>query len=285
MMREEINTRKARIREGLRKGMRAQFAFKPGRFPLHLLRAWPEIALRVRAADFITVLLDFDGTLVNFRPRPGDVRLSAQTRRALEALVRHPNLLLAIISGRKLRILREIISVNGIRCIGLHGAEEAGKSQGMSQRSRKSLLGARRLAGSKLHALPNVWVEGKGLSFAVHYRGAAEASVKAADRILCGILAPVRDALRVLRGNQVWEVVPREILGKGAAVREILDGLPGKTLAVYVGDDDTDESAFAALPDEITARVGRVRGTKAKYYLRNPDEVRQFLLRLEKTLP
>jgi trehalose-6-phosphatase len=48
-----------------------------------------------------------------------------------------------------------------------------------------------------------------------------------------------------------------------------------------VGDDDSDESAFAALADQITVRVGRKRGTHARFYVRNPAGVHDFLIRLE----
>jgi trehalose-6-phosphatase len=52
-----------------------------------------------------------------------------------------------------------------------------------------------------------------------------------------------------------------------------------------VGDDVTDETAFAALNDQITVKVGRTRGTLAHFYVRNPAEVCRFLSRLETLLP
>ena len=93
-----------------------------------------------------------------------------------------------------------------------------------------------------------------------------------------------RPDLRVLPGKKVWEVLPAEVLGKGAAVLALVAQLPQPALAVYVGDDASDESAFRALPEGLTVRVGRERFTQARFRLRNPEEVREFLERLDAEL-
>ena len=82
----------------------------------------------------------------------------------------------------------------------------------------------------------------------------------------------------------VWEVLPNEIRGKGGAVRDLLAEFPAGTPAIYIGDDGTDESAFCALGDQITIRVGTAQKSHAKYYVRDPAEVTRFLLRLEAEL-
>ena len=52
-------------------------------------------------------------------------------------------------------------------------------------------------------------------------------------------------------------------------------------LCVYFGDDQTDEDAFAALPEAITLKVG-VGETRAQYRVEGPDDVRTFLQWLER---
>ena len=81
--------------------------------------------------------------------------------------------------------------------------------------------------------------------------------------------------------QRVTEVLPREIKGKGAAVRALLAEFPRPVLSIYVGDDTSDESAFQALPQGVTVRVGRPRRTNARFELRNPEEVCIFLQRVE----
>jgi trehalose-phosphatase len=250
-----------------------------------LFQAWPEIITRWRSAESRVLLLDFDGTLAKLQPRPGDVLLTERAKRILKRLVVHKNLLVAVVSGRHLQTLETMVGVAGVHYIGLHGTEREGKSTVLSRTSQQSLLRAKRDALSKIEALPGVWIEEKGLSFAVHYRGARPGIVQTANLTVREILAPMRNALRILYGDNVWEVVPREVPGKGVAVRELLEGLPDKTVAMYFGDDETDEEAFAVLPSQITVRVGRAHGTRAHFYVRNPGEVLRFLFLLEKGLP
>ena len=83
----------------------------------------------------------------------------------------------------------------------------------------------------------------------------------------------------------VWEVLPNEIRGKGGAVLRPAQRIRRQgTPAIYIGDDGTDETAFRALDDQITIRVGKPQGSAAKYYVRDPGEVIRFLLRLEAEL-
>jgi trehalose-phosphatase len=238
----------------------------------------------VRAANHWALFLDFDGTLVDFRPHPEEVRLASQVKRVLGRLARHRNLFVAIVSGRRLRYLRKAIGVKGVQCFGLHGFERAGAPVRLRKTGREALLRAKRMARLELCAFAGIRIEDKHLSFAVHSRGAQPKAIRAAHLVLLRIVAPLRGVLRVLEGEKVWEVVPREIRGKGGTVSELLKKLPAGTLAVYVGDDTTDEAAFAALENQITVRVGNARSTGARFYLRNPGEVLRFLTRLEREL-
>ncbi len=46
---------------------------------------------------------------------------------------------------------------------------------------------------------------------------------------------------------------------------------------IYLGDDTTDEEAFASLPGAITVRVGPHGKSSASYHLADPGEVEMFL--------
>ncbi len=72
---------------------------------------------------------------------------------------------------------------------------------------------------------------------------------------------------------------------KGDAVRRLLAKRRQPPLAIFAGDDATDESAFLALPGGITVQVGNSRPTHARFYLCTPSEVLTFLERLEAEIP
>lgn len=252
--------------------------------PRYLFRAWNEIAARIRDAKTWALLLDFDGTLVKLQRRPWEVRVPQHTKRLLERLARHPRLFVAIVSGRRCQDLQTRIGVNALRFVGLHGAERDDKKMKISRAAAGVLARAQRGARRQISSMRGMRIEDKGMSFAVHYREASPPVARAAKSFLLNVVAPEQKALRILDGAMVWEVLPNEICGKGGAVRELLSDLPQGTPAIYIGDDGTDESAFRALDDQITVRVGNPQRSAAKYYVRDPGEVIRFLLRLEAQL-
>src|SRR5580658_3195108 len=252
--------------------------------PRYLFRAWREVAARIRHAEICALLLDFDGTLVKLQRNPWEVRVPLRTKHLLARLARNPRLFVAIVSGRRCQDLQTRIGVRTLHFIGLHGAEEQGKPWKISNAVAKILSRAQRGARTRITAMRGMRIENKGMSFAVHYRGATVPVARAAKSCLLDVVAPLRDTLRVLDGAMVWEVLPNEIRGKGGAVRDLLAEFPPGTPAIYIGDDGTDESAFCALGDQITIRVGTAQKSHAKYYVRDPGEVTRFLLRLEAEL-
>jgi len=252
--------------------------------PRYLFRAWNEITERIRNAKILALLLDFDGTLVRIQRRPMNVRVSARTKHLLRRLSRHPLLFVAIVSGRRRHDLQTRIGIETLRYVGLHGAEAEGTNTRIGKGAGKILALAKRRAQEQFASMRGMRIEDKGLSFAVHYRTAAPPVARAAKSCLLKLVAPLQHSLKMFEGAMVWEVLPNEIPGKGAAARVLLSELPKGTPAIYIGDDGTDESAFRTLRDQITIRVGKAKESHAKYYLRNTSEVIQFLLRLEAEL-
>ncbi|MEK6651183.1 MAG: trehalose-phosphatase, partial [Bacteroidota bacterium] len=94
------------------------------------------------------------------------------------------------------------------------------------------------------------------------------------------ILRASPNHFRVVTGKKIIEVRPPVDWGKGNAVARLLKGHRGgsRRLVVFIGDDRTDEDAFAILRSRsITIRVGDVHNTSAQYTVRSTTEVRQVL--------
>ncbi len=251
--------------------------------PCYAFDALKEIVGQLRDAPNRVLLLDLDGTLVRLRRRPEDVRLSIKAKAILKRLSRLPNTTVAILSGRSVRSLEQLVDLKSLHYFGLHGGEEVRKNARISTEQRKALRSARRSARSAMAEFSGVNIEDKKYGFTVHYRGAGAAAIRGANEALLAIMAPLRHALHVLDGKKVWEVLPRQIPGKGSTMKRVLADSPHSVLA-YIGDDEPDEPAFAALEGHVTIHVGENKNTHARFYLRNPGEVLRFLNTLEKEL-
>ena len=246
----------------------------------YLFDCWPQVARRIRSAGHLALFLDFDGTLTRLRPRPEDVPpLDDLTRGLLGKLASHRRLDVYVISGRGFSDLGSLVQVPGIRLRGLYGWE--GRGFPPMRKERKLIQQAKRLLAARLAQMARIRLEDKSLGLAVHYRGALPRDARAARSIVRGVREYFEPQLCLLEGKKVWELFPTTVGGKGLAVRRLLAKSRQPTLPIFVGDDATDESAFAALPRGITVHVGSTRRTQARFYLRSPGEVLTFLQRLE----
>lgn len=244
---------------------------------------WNSISRRIQKASRLLLLLDFDGTLVGFKRRPEEVHLDASMRRLLNSLARHSRVRMAFISGRRRADLKRRVRVEGAEYWGLHGWEG---QDGIPWKtgSRQNLVKAKRLLSGEIQGLAGVWIEDKQASLVLHYRGAASLGARRAQAAARKIASKFEPPLQLLAGKKIMELMVPELQGKGAAVRRLTKGYGNGALAIYAGDDTTDESAFAALKRGLTIHVGKNPRTQARFRLRDPEEVWIFLERLSKIL-
>ncbi|OGX37860.1 MAG: trehalose-phosphatase [Omnitrophica WOR_2 bacterium RIFCSPHIGHO2_02_FULL_68_15] len=242
--------------------------------------AWPMVARRLAAAEQLFLGLDCDGTLAPLADHPAAARVPAATRRTLRRLAARPDVQVAVISGRALRDLRRLVRVPRICYVGNHGLEMDGRPS----RPPPALAVIRRRLAAIAREVPGAWVEDKRMTLSVHTRGVRPDDVPRLLRRLRAALRPyqARRQIRVTMGQQVLEVRPPGRWTKGTAVRRLLRRLEGRPMPVIIGDDTTDEDAFAAVGAlGVTIAVGPTgRRTKARYAVRTPDEVHLALQRL-----
>jgi trehalose-phosphatase len=241
---------------------------------------WPQIAERVRSANSIALFLDFDGTLAPIEATPDQVHLRQPMRRAISRLAANSRIHVWVISGRKRNDVRERTGLSQVHYLGVHGWENR-LENALQPEIVRELAQARRSLEKSIGQLRGVWIEDKGSAVAIHYRGAEEAESNLARTSMNDVLARLNGSFRLLNGKKVWEILPRDVGDKGSAVRRELNRFGNRSLPVYIGDDTTDERAFAALPDGLTIRVGTHSLTRAQYRLRDPADVRSFLEKLE----
>jgi trehalose 6-phosphate phosphatase len=180
-----------------------------------------------------------------------------------------------VISGRsRTDVGRRLAGVRTVEIIGNHGLEPSRPNPSHCVRVRGWVpVLERRLGGHS-----GIAIEDKRFSLAVHYRHAADCR-QARMAILRA--AALLDGVRVIGGKRVTNLVPRDAPHKGSALQAVRARMRCDA-ALYVGDDDTDEDVFAlADPGRLlTVRVGRKRGSRAAFYIRDQRRIDVLLGRL-----
>ena len=140
----------------------------------------------------------------------------------------------------------------------------------------------RRTLESTLPHRRDFWIEDKQFTIALHFRSVPRHRLRPLRLALRKILASFGQGIWVLENRSEWEFLPPEIKGKGHAVRSLFrrERSRNGTLAVLVGDDASDESAFRALRGGITVRVGHSAPTSARFRLDGPSQVLKVLQRI-----
>jgi trehalose 6-phosphate phosphatase len=258
--------------------------------PLLLWNHLETLLQRCVVHEGCVLLLDYDGTLAPIVEDPVAAQVSPALQYVLTALAQHPRYRVGIISGRALADLRMRVEGRGLYLAGNHGLEIEGPGiryehpKAWQLRPRLDAL-VQAITGD-LEAIPGAWVEDKGLTLSVHFRRVPAARVPEVKTRLIKHVGPDIDAGRVaLRtGKAVLEIRPRVQWNKGEAVRWILEQIrlerpADSRLALYLGDDDTDEDAFRILASAgVGIVVGNDRhGSAAPFYVESPAEVEQLL--------
>lgn len=252
------------------------------------LERWREITDRIDGST-PAVFLDYDGTLTPIVADPSQALLPPDTRQTLEEL--RSLCPVAVVSGRDLAEVRELVGVEGLFYGGSHGfdlLEPDGDRHRKGTEYLPALARCTRRLEVLLDGIGGAWIERKGFSVAVHYRGLENPADR--SRVEEAVERVVREEhqLRKTGGKKVFELRPDTEWDKGRAILwmlEMVEDADGEILPVYLGDDVTDEDAFRVLEEE--GGIGVVvrgeedqRESTAEYSLADPDEVRSFLGRL-----
>jgi len=186
------------------------------------------------------IFLDFDGSLAEIVPHPELAEPVPGAVEVLAGLVRRYRVV-AVVTGRRADELERRLPVPGLRVLGVYGLEGAPTAAAPALPLEEARAAAR--------VVPEAWVEDKGATLAVHYRGSPEPA-GARARLLDALEPVARSAgLEVLEGKMVIELAPVGRPRKGGAVLRLAREL-GLRGVLYGGDDVADREAFAAL-DEL----------------------------------
>jgi trehalose 6-phosphate synthase/phosphatase len=238
---------------------------------------------RMRAAEHLVLLLDYDGTLVPIVGRPELAVPDAALHELLAALVRRARTSVHVVSGRMREDLDRWVAPAGVALVSEHGAWA--KAPGADwRRLVDGDLAWMAPVAVRLRALaaehPGSVLEEKGVSFSWHYRVAPTVDERLAADVAGELRASFSAApIDVIEGDKIVEVRLHGAT-KARAVENARRLAPKDALVVAVGDDRTDEDMFQALADDprgVAVHVGATKATCAPVRVPDVDAVRVLL--------
>ena len=238
---------------------------------------------RISEAERLLVALDFDGTLAPLVDRPEDARATVRARAAIERLAASDDTRVAIVSGRALDSLGQVASPpDGTLLSGSHGVElqlDAGvatidlRDAELAKLDRLSTI-----VGEIAADAEGAWVERKPAGLALHTRRLSSSDGTALQHAARERVDAELVGITVRTGKAVLEFAVRSS-DKGESLTRLRQHV-GATATIYVGDDVTDEDAFATLDaGDVGVKVGQGKSV-ATYRVRSPEDVADLLERL-----
>jgi len=242
----------------------------------------PELSERIKSIARTAVLLvasDYDGTLCPIVADPAKTVPNREALVALRNLAALPHTHVAIISGRSLKTLTELLGMPlHVHLVGSHGSEfDPGFASNLPPEDAALLARLARELTAIAEAAPGLGIERKPASIAFHYRNAADGDAQKALRAILAGPAAIPGVI-THHGKRVVELAVIE-MSKGHAIQAIRQRV-GAGAAIFLGDDLTDEDAFAVLsgPD-IGIKIGD-GPTVAPFRIKTTRDAARILARL-----
>lgn len=231
------------------------------------------------------LLLDYDGTLSDFRINRFNARPWAGVRELLTQVQQDDRTRLMVITGRPAGEINPMLQLDTpVEVWGLHGAEH------ISVDGTRELEPAPPEALAKLDELREILrrdsfgglIEDKPNAIVMHWRGHTPRQIQFIQQKTRTLFEPAAqvNGLSLLPFEAGIELrVGRD---KGGAVEEIIKSVAAGSPVTYVGDDLTDEPAFCAVNRARSPHLSVLmrrewRETNAEVWLKPPEELRWFL--------
>jgi trehalose 6-phosphate phosphatase len=220
------------------------------------------------------LMFDLDGTLAPIVPQPSDAVVSAATAARLAELCQHWHV--AVITGRGIDDAVGRLGFEPHYIAGNHGAESPQAVQADSCHQALASCRQKLLGQADTLRQNGIVLEDKGLSLALHYRGAADPS--AAVIWLNQWAAMLSNEVHATHGHFVLNITPKGAWDKGDSLLSFMREC-NASQSLVVGDDTNDEPAFAKAPmGSVTVRIGEIiQPTSARFSLASQERLNPLL--------
>lgn len=233
----------------------------------------------------IALLLDIDGTLVEFEPHPDAVRLDRELITLLSELETGLGGALGMVSGRSIGAIDRLLHPVKLPAVGLHGAQYRMRAGDPVHVLAATLPEALRADVAALAGQGEVRIveEKDGIAIALHFAADTVATAEL-EQSLDAMLRAQAPQWALFRGRRVLEIKPRAYSKGSGCLQLMCDALFANRMPVYFGDDTTDLDAFEAVRTlgGINVAVGARVAHAADIVLDTPALARAWLARFSR---
>ena len=230
------------------------------------------------------VFLDYDGTLTPIVDTPDLAILSDEMRAGIEELTKLYKV--SIVSGRATDDVKAKVNIDGIYYAGSHGFEILQPNgevviHAQAQEFRYTMDEVYAKLFERLKEIKGALVEHVKYTISLHYRLVSHEDFSKFKSIIEKTLAEYKN-LKITTGKKVFEVRPQIDWHKGKAVEFILKQFgfrKNKHIAMYLGDDTTDEDVFTTLKDRVVGVLvaEKSHATAADFIVHDTQEVKRVI--------
>jgi trehalose 6-phosphate phosphatase len=223
------------------------------------------------------LFLDFDGTLVDLAATPEGIVVDPAMLEALRVLYRQLDGRVAIVSGRPIAQIDQMLGEPGLPVAGVHGIERRDAAGQVHYAPAASCVAVKMRALQLAARYPGLLVEEKRGAVALHYRQAPELEEMCKAEMLDAVQQC--SGLVLLHGKMVLEAKPAGV-NKGTAIRDFLLEAPFQGYRpLFAGDDTTDEAGFAYVQENGGEGVKVGSGPSVAWHrVASPEALRALLV-------
>jgi len=239
----------------------------------------------LQAAEAPLLLLDYDGTLADFRVDRFTARPWSGVRELLTEIQNSTRTQLRVITGRPSSEINALLQLpSHVEVWGLHGAERR-YTDGRVELQKSPPEALRKLDELRVLLRQDAFgglFEDKPNAAVMHWRGHSPHRAKLIEQKTRALFEPAAqvEGLSLLPFESGIEL--RAGRDKGGAVQAIVDESGSGNLAAFLGDDLTDEAGFRVINQLETPHLSilvrrALRDTEAEIWLKPPEGLRWFL--------
>ena len=225
------------------------------------------------------IILDYDGTLVNFKDKPELALPDNNLINILNDLSNIKGMDIAIVSGRDKLFLEDNLGKLNINIIAEHGHFFKKKNKdwiNLGNIDKVFLNDIHAILQSFSDRTPGTFTEKKESGLVWHFRKTdPELAIERVVEIETVLNSLLTDQFQILNLDKAIEVTSRKF-DKGSAVNELTKNKKYDHI-VCIGDDVTDENMFKSLNENSTTIKVGIKNTQARYYIEDPKGVVNLL--------